>query len=447
MAGGKPALRTPKLDKRVAIFPIIFFEVYLTVTVLLFAFGPWNWPVSNPVSLYSFLIAAQIALFVGYRSAIHSRPHPRAVNWLARRRLLLVSLLIGFAWLPQLYKTRTNQLDATLGSAFRSVATGLSDPAKQYASRFHDIATSQTVHATLIDYLSFFAYPILWLLFPLCVVYWPRLSRSLRIGLVIWIAADLLTWAAAGANKGFADYAMLLPWLLLAQKPHLLARTRWRHVLIIGGVALIGLSGVLAFFSANMLGRAGGQDVPLYDVRSGTTANAANPLLAILPLHAQGPAASFMSYLTQGYYALGLSLREPFVPCWGLGNSYFIEGLSRKVVNTGILDKTYPSRIQAYGWDRYRNWHSIYPWIASDLSFPGTILFMYGLGWLFASVWSDVVINKTPVAVSLFTLLLVMLFYIPANNQVLGFPGTATPFLVFLPAWLIARHTAPRVSR
>src|ERR1035438_9439437 len=42
--------------------PIILVEAYLTCTVLAFAFGPWPWPVANPVKLYAYLAAAQLAL-------------------------------------------------------------------------------------------------------------------------------------------------------------------------------------------------------------------------------------------------------------------------------------------------------------------------------------------------------------------------------------------------
>src|SRR5690348_4650190 len=52
----------------VRLIPLIFFFSYLTITVLLFCFGPWPFPVENPVSLYGFLIASHLSLLVGYLS-------------------------------------------------------------------------------------------------------------------------------------------------------------------------------------------------------------------------------------------------------------------------------------------------------------------------------------------------------------------------------------------
>src|ERR1039458_8038690 len=71
---------TVKMNKRLPIFPIIFFQIYLATSVLTFAFGPWQWPVSNPWQLYSFLILAQVALLAGYLKAIKKQPRPASTK-------------------------------------------------------------------------------------------------------------------------------------------------------------------------------------------------------------------------------------------------------------------------------------------------------------------------------------------------------------------------------
>src|SRR5947209_16926019 len=53
----------------VRLFPIIFFIGYLTFTVILFAVGPWDWPILNGAKLYIFLVLAHLALFLGYYTA------------------------------------------------------------------------------------------------------------------------------------------------------------------------------------------------------------------------------------------------------------------------------------------------------------------------------------------------------------------------------------------
>ena len=46
--------------------PLIFFELYLAATILLFFFGPWDWNVDAPVLLASYLVAAQVFIGSGY---------------------------------------------------------------------------------------------------------------------------------------------------------------------------------------------------------------------------------------------------------------------------------------------------------------------------------------------------------------------------------------------
>ena len=46
--------------------PLVFFQVYLSATVILFFFGPWPWEVPKPLLLAVYLTAAQILIAVGY---------------------------------------------------------------------------------------------------------------------------------------------------------------------------------------------------------------------------------------------------------------------------------------------------------------------------------------------------------------------------------------------
>jgi hypothetical protein len=427
----------PKVNRRIALFPIIFFQIYLTVSVLTFAFGPWQWPVSNPWQLYFFLILAQLALLAGYLTALKKQPRPSSIK-LRVPVAVAVSLLFNYLWIGQTYKIRSGQ-DFDLSGFVAGAISGLTNPGQRYDDKIKNYLSMATGASTIQGYITLLLFPLLWIAFPLGVVFWTRLSIKVRVALVVWTILDLSTWVAAGTNKGIADFILLLPCLLVARKPAMLANFTLRDVMVVGLIAIIGITALVSFFSVGIVGRSGGRLVMFYDPTSGITADPNHPALRYLPLELQGPLATFSSYFSQGYYALSLSLIEPFKFCYGVGNSYFLEGLSRHLVDAPIINDTYPARIEWNRWDRYGKWHSIYPWIASDLSFPGTIVFMFLIGRLFALVWLDVAFCRNTWAVCLLPLLLTMLFYVPANNQVLGFAAAAMPFWAFLLIWSFSR--------
>ena len=61
---------TRSLSTVIRLLPIVLVEIYLTVTVVWFAYGPWPWPVQDGTKLYLFLALAHLALALGYFSAI-----------------------------------------------------------------------------------------------------------------------------------------------------------------------------------------------------------------------------------------------------------------------------------------------------------------------------------------------------------------------------------------
>ncbi len=430
--------------QKIAMYPMIFFQFYLAISVAVFAFGPWPWPVTNPLELYTFLLLAHVCLYLGYRTAITRQPRASSIK-LRIPMVVAASLICNFVFVPVTYKTRTGATNAGVGTAVEAVGTGLTDPGAQYDEKIVNNATLSE-QSTIYDYLVLPFLPLMYLAFPLGIFFWKQMPIFHKTGLVVWLMVDISMWIASGTNKGIADLVLLLPCLLIARKPDLFLRFKSRDVVLILVLGLVGLVGLFTFFSLGMSGRSGGSRDQFFEPGAAISADTESVSLRYLPVAMQGSLASFASYFSQGYYALSLSLHEPFVFCYGVGNSYFLEGLSRHLVVSPIGDDTYPARIELSGWDRNGKWHSIYPWIASDLSFPGTLVFMFFLGRIFAVVWLDVAFARNPIAVCLFPLILTMMIYIPANNQVLGFSTAALPLLTLVPLWLISRVRARGIT-
>lgn len=430
------SMAVPSLPRRVVMFPIWFFQFYLSVTVFLFAFGPWPWPVPDPFALYLFLFCAQFALWFGYRTGLNSSQGGYFGRWRIDT-LIKISLLMNLVWIVPSFMLRMNIEVLNIAEIIGAIARGFLDPGSNYLARAQ--AFSELEKTPFFGYISLLISPLLWLLVPLGVVYWSRLNRITRYLFVFFVIADLLSWVAIGTNKGLADFVILLPWLLVAKSPELIANIKPARIFKILIIFLLGFILLFSFFTLGMSGR-GHESIPTYNEAARIEIDKENWMVSMLPPEGQGAVATFTSYLVQGYYALSLALEEPFESTYGLGNSYYLTGLAQHFIGKGVIsDRTYPAKIEKYGWDRLTQWHSFYTWIASDVSFVGTIVVVFLIGRLFAMVWLDVLRKNNPFAVALFALLIIMLFYFPANNQVLAFSGTANPFFFLLVCWLLTR--------
>jgi len=422
-----------KLSTWLRMFPIAFFMIYLTSTVIFFAVGPFKYPVENSGSLYIFLALAHIALFAGYWRAAFGQPKgyfgkwkvPQLLFWSAAASLLLL--------LPtSLVRT---------GSVIPNVVSGLSDPGAAYA-RTASVAM-QAEGLPTVEYMRILLGPLIGFLLPLTAFYWRRLTRPTRIMAVAGILGTVALFIAMGTNKAIADTVLLLPWMIFAgYKAGMLQLTPRRILsLTLAGGSAFAL--FLVFFGAGMLGRAGSPVISGFFPATESRADTDNFLIREL---GDAPTAVVMGldiYLTPGYYALSLALREPFVPMFGVGNSTFLyRQAARLTGDSDILKSPYPVRIEKYGWDSDGLWSSIYPWIASDVSFPGTILIVYVIGRLFALSWLDTLAGANPFAVVMFSQFLIMLFYFPANNQLLQSGEGFTAFWVTLILWWRTRRAA-----
>jgi hypothetical protein len=426
-------VRVVKLTMWLRFVPIAFFVSYLTFTVLFFAFGPFDFPVENPVALYSFLAAAHIALLAGYWRAARSQPRGYAAPWEYGRMLLWGAALSLLLLLPTSL--------ARTGSLIPDVAYGIDNPGEAYAHTQAIINDPSSF--PLVEYSRILVGPLLAVVLPLTVFYWESLTRWLRALGVLSILGTVALFLAMGTNKAIADTVLLLPWMVFAGYRAGTIHLKLKRLLVIGICTAVAFSLFLAFFGLAMATRSGSPAVTGVFPATGSTVDDDNFLVRNLSEASKGIVMGLDIYLTSGYYAVSLSLREPYVPMLGLGNSTFV---SRQFARfSGLEDfpnRSYPVRIEKYGLDSVGLWSTIYPWLASDVSFPGALIVIYFIGRLFALSWLDTLGGTNPFAVVLFAQLLIMLFYFPANNQLLQSGEGFTAFWITLILWWRSRRNA-----
>ena len=382
-------------------------------------------PMLHAPWLYGFLALAHLALAAGYLGAVRRPARVSTVRW-SPRRLLWASVVLNLLLLAPTLKYRTGgrvEIAAALidpGSAYSRAASALTDR--------HEIR--------YVEYVRIVSGPLLGLLLPLSVVYWRRLGWWTRFSAVVAIGGDLSLWIATGRNKGIADLIFVLPWLrLIGQQRHSRAFPSKK---VVRTIAFLLAGGLLfaATFTWFVSSRDTQNIILPYD--DGAQIEARLPLKSPNLQFANSMIVGLTTYVSQGYYGLSLGLDEPFVPTWGLGNSMFLMSLAEKVTgNPDLHFNTYPARIEKYGWEALRRFHTFYLWVASDLSFPGTIVIVYLLGRLLATCWVNALGDTNPLAVALLANLLIIFYYIPANNQIMQFPEQMTALWVTLVVWWI----------
>lgn len=402
--------------------PILFVQLYLNASLAVFAFGPWIWPIESPARLYLFVLSAHAALLAGYVIGIRRAPPPAyggagsAEVWL--RRSVWLTLLL---YPSTLWWLTDGQIDP-IGA--------LVDPATAYF-RFQDMASADRP-TTLISYVRTLVAPVLSLLMPVAAARWHALSFRWRVLAGAAIASNLSLFVFTGRNKGLVDFVLLLPWLFAVRPVRQRTTSLFAHAsrafarrIVALALVALALVGFGAFYLRGNAGRSGGAD-DAFRVRifGGMDADPDNVILRPLPPLLQAAVLGLSFNQTHGYFALSLALDKPFTSSWGVGHSYFLQTLERRLTGRSTLgDRSYPARISEQDdWSASEFWHTTYTWFASDVSFPGAVVVVAAIGYLFARLWTEARRGENPFSLGLFLLVVTILYYLPTNNIVLGQP-------------------------
>ena len=94
---------------------------------------------------------------------------------------------------------------------------------------------------------------------------------------------------------------------------------------------------------------------------------------------------------------------------------------------------TYLYRMEeTFGRNGLRSWNTVFPWLASDLSYFGVIILVFIVGYFWSKAWDEILEYRNPLAILLLANLTMGLIFIPANNQL--FSGIdacmTTPFVI-----------------
>lgn len=150
----------------------------------------------------------------------------------------------------------------------------------------------------------------------------------------------------------------------------------------------------------------------------------------------------FLGYFTNGLYGLYLSLTLPFEWTYFVGNSYSLGRIVEIVLSAdgSILEHTYPYRVGVtYGWG-FDKWHSLFSWLASDITFFGVLFLAPLFSFLYARLWLQAIRASNPFAGPLFIYLSLGLIFSYANNQIMHGLAGVIVLVVLLAGWVLSRN-------
>lgn len=405
------------LNSKVLILPKKIVIIYYIISLLLFIAGPIEYEyigIKEIAICCIYMIAFLLMFTFAYKRGIAKKPGNKKLG-LRLGRIIDVTDVVKFAII---YTTLVYLL---LVSENIIAYGGISFKGINYydlmAQSYTDIEFKVTLAGRLICYTAIFR--IIAVIGG--ILFWNEISRFFKGCIIaIFVLIILNNTFFVGSQKQVID---LLLYALIAiignnyyHKNQIDKKTKL-FLLISVLVALFVMGSVIAArvslweFRYNAVG--GG-------LPSGANVKSDNFFYSILPQSILWPLVYLSGYFSQGYRGLALCLSEPFVPTWGMGFSFRIMYDFSDWFNIPIsnIELSYPVRMENhYGIGAYSNWHTIFPWFASDITFFGSLLVVSLFVYLWAKSWRDWIETNNLWALILFAQLSILVLYIPCNNQ------------------------------
>lgn len=415
--------------------PLVIIEAYLTVSLLLFLLGPFDWPRIDVFPLSLLLVCYQTALALGYYIGAYRSPGVRAslnVNyWFKAALVSNVVLIVPYSFVYT-------------GRFPWEIIHGIPDQAQAFANYYDLLSTPASADRIFVMAMRTLFAPLLVALVPL--FFWTKgLGLRWKILFFVYVAMYFAFAMLRGTDKESADFFVyffvgLFSRIVAERFGKGIALSRRKAVLILAFVGIF-LGVAYSAFVERKMARLGVDDQVCIE-QAGVCADLNSGLMPYLdPAHQFGVSMATL-YLSIGYYGMGLAIEEDFDSSFGLGHSIFLSNATRKIsgVSSFPID-SYTAKVATSGWDPLVYWVTTYVWFANDIGFIGVVPFMLAIGFLFSRVWQDAVLLRDLGSVILLPQIVLMLFYLPAFNVIMQNVDSYFAFVFWLAFWAIGRLT------
>lgn len=410
--------------------PLKLSVAYLLFTLFLHIFGPWDYRDEKLLPVLIFMIAAIAMFSLGYfsvarrwRGVIFRNDSAFQLNYSRYLNFAKLSLVVQL--LLTLLSFMSDWIDGLLS------LSSLFDPGQIYV----DAIRRQELESSIVGRIATLASPAFYFSTVFFIFHYSNVSLRWRIVLVQTIVLQLLYgMLLRGAQKAFFDVGIMVAAVIFLTVFY--NRGRYIALLRKGLVSLALLLGLFVFFQLSRLDAYG---VTYYSGNATMALDRGSVLFEFFGESVGLGLALFVGYLSQGYYGLSLCLQLPFQWTFGVGNSFALMSYIEQYFGVyGVFEGTYPARMEAaFGWPATMYWHTFFPWVASDITFPGSVLLMFVIGRVFAKSMWDGVARGDVLGACVFYFMATLIFYLPANNQLMQTRGMMIGFVVLLAFWMV----------
>lgn len=405
--------------------PMFAIVGYLFFGVCIATFGPLEYKGYEAVSVFAFMLFVAIFFIVGFTLGSRTKAPAHAI-WKKKQNPAVLAFVFRVSLFTSSLLMTYELLSAALSGGLHF---SLASSAYAYINSYTDYVRNSGNYSLNFIITSLGAFP-LFIAQVLGIFYYRTLDRPSRIALIyLFVVTVLVDTLGGGKQKQFGDIIIYVVSVVLAKRAATGSLSLAKLVKV-GFFVLAGMYVMLALlaFRYQAIG------VNLSDLN-----NHLHPLIHynkgywmenVLGGALAFPLVMFSGYLGQGYFGLSLSLEQPFIWTHFAGSSYSVSVIVNRLFGAEFwVKESYPYRVgSATGWDESK-WHTVFSWLASDLTFPGVVVFMGVVGFIYGRAWREILLFQNPFSVMIFAMMNIGWAYAPANNQLMHSPGALTTTL------------------
>jgi hypothetical protein len=391
--------------------PMNILSLYLLSTVFLFYLGPIEWSINKPLQLLFFLFFSYGGLYLGYFLYIKRIKIPDE-NYSKRNHISLKIRELNIIFLALSIFVILSHFIYLYYAYDKIILINIDSLGSSYADK-------EIVRTTFFTRIIEYTWMINVIYIPVGIFYYKKLHKLLKLLFVFSIFIIFSYWLTLGTLKGIADILIML-FLPVIYKLYIERKSKsnfkqnklpfkYKLLIILVTLLFVYLFGVIMQSRAIHYGR------DTYTSISSTTSNfIINEKLLPFPFFTN----RLISYFTHAYTGLSYALDIKFDWTYGIGHSRTLTDIFARHFNFDVSNIILPERLDImYGWDNGRVWPTALTWIGSDIPFILIPLLLFFVGYIFANYVFKLFYKKRLSYLLLSSLLVMFIFYLPANNQ------------------------------